>query len=169
MKQTRSDKIKDFYFTISRVFDSPVEKVWDAWTSPEKLKAWFGPKGFEILENHLNLKVGGSYHYGLKTPEGKKFWGYWKFLDIEKSKHLMFLMSFADENAKVVKHPWNDNWPLYIHAEISFLDIKGKTKLTVTLKPYEASNNEYETFVQGADSMKQGWDGTLEQLENFLL
>ena len=33
-------------FVISRVFDAPRERVWQAWTEVERLKQWWGPKGF---------------------------------------------------------------------------------------------------------------------------
>ena len=36
-------------FVISRVFDSPRETVWKAWTEPERLKQWWGPTGFKVV------------------------------------------------------------------------------------------------------------------------
>ena len=34
-------------FVVTRVFDAPRELVYKAWTDPELLKHWWGPKGFE--------------------------------------------------------------------------------------------------------------------------
>jgi hypothetical protein len=31
---------------ITRIFDAPRELVWKAWTEPELMKRWWGPKGF---------------------------------------------------------------------------------------------------------------------------
>ncbi|QPJ66722.1 MAG: SRPBCC domain-containing protein [Candidatus Nitrohelix vancouverensis] len=153
---------------MDRTFDAPIEKVWDAWTKAEQLQKWFGPKGNDILQNIMDLKVGGIYHYGLKTPEGDSYWGRWKFLDIQESKNMVFLMSFADENANIVHNPWNNKWPLLIHSTITFEEIKNQTKITLILKSHEAVNAEYEAFQEGAASMTQGWTGTLEQLEELL-
>jgi uncharacterized protein YndB with AHSA1/START domain len=33
-------------FTISRVIDAPLDRVWKAWTDAKQLKHWWGPKGF---------------------------------------------------------------------------------------------------------------------------
>ena len=169
MTQAHQKSARDFYFTIARIFDAPIEKVWDAWTNAEQLQKWFGPKGYDILQNSMNLKVGGIYHYGLKTPQGTPYWGCWKFLEIKKPERMVFLMSFADENAKIVHNPWNNKWPLLTHSTITFEKINDQTKVTVILKPHEAENAEYEAFQEGAASMTQGWTGTLEQLEELFL
>ena len=34
--------------TITRIFDASREKVWKAWTAPEEIKKWWGPKYFTI-------------------------------------------------------------------------------------------------------------------------
>lgn len=167
MTQTQRKSAKDFYFRIDRTFDAPIEKVWGAWTNAEQLQKWFGPKGFDILQNSMDLEIGGIYYYGLKPPEGEPFWGRWEFLEIKEPERMVFLMSFADENADIVHHPWNDKWPLLIHSTITFEEINDQTKVTVVLKPHEAENAEYETFQEGAASMMQGWTGTLERLEEL--
>lgn len=35
----------DDHFAISRVFNAPRELVWKAWTEPDRIVAWLGPKG----------------------------------------------------------------------------------------------------------------------------
>ncbi|GJL49760.1 MAG: hypothetical protein NPIRA01_09870 [Nitrospirales bacterium] len=169
MTQAQRKSARDFYFTIYHIFDAPIDKVWDAWTNAVQLQKWFGPKGYNILQNSMDLEVGGIYHYGLKPPEGKPFWGRWKFLEINELERMVFLMSFADENANIAHHPWNKKWPLLIHSTITFEEIKDRTKVTVIMKPHEAENSEYKAFEEGAASMTQGWTGTLEQLEELLI
>jgi uncharacterized protein YndB with AHSA1/START domain len=46
---------------ITRIFDVPVEKVWAAWTDPEQLKKWWGPKHFTSPLAKTDLRVGGKY------------------------------------------------------------------------------------------------------------
>ena len=36
-------------FVISRVFDAPRELVWKAFTDAERMKEWWGPKGFKVV------------------------------------------------------------------------------------------------------------------------
>jgi len=43
-KALKSGKKRDLVF--ARVFDAPVERVWQAWTDPEQVMRWWGPNGF---------------------------------------------------------------------------------------------------------------------------
>ena len=54
-------------FVISRVLDAPRELVWKCFTDPERMKQWWGPKGFIVIASKMDLRVGGTYHYGMKA------------------------------------------------------------------------------------------------------
>lgn len=58
---------------ITRIFNAPREKVWKAWTDPEILKNWLGPKGYEMTIEEFEAKNGGSYRYIHKDQNGNKF------------------------------------------------------------------------------------------------
>jgi len=58
-------------FTISRVIDAPLDRVWKAWTDAMQLKHWWGPKGFEIVSTKVDLRPGGVFHYHLRSPDGQ--------------------------------------------------------------------------------------------------
>ena len=45
---------------IERSFDAPVDLIWQMWTEPEHLRAWFGPTGAVIPEATMDVRVGGS-------------------------------------------------------------------------------------------------------------
>jgi uncharacterized protein YndB with AHSA1/START domain len=63
-------------FTTSRVFDAPRELVWKALTEPERLKRWWGPKGFTVKSAEVDLRPGGSFLYCLQGPGGGfEMWG----------------------------------------------------------------------------------------------
>ena len=47
-------------FVISRVFDAPRERVWQAWTEVEQMRQWFSPKGFTRIAAKMDLRPGGS-------------------------------------------------------------------------------------------------------------
>ncbi len=44
---------------IIRIFDAPREAVWQAWTNPEQMKQWWGPKNFTAPTIKIDLRVGG--------------------------------------------------------------------------------------------------------------
>ena len=56
-------------FVISRTFDAPRELVWKCFTDPERMKQWWGPKGFKVITSKMDLRPGGCYHYGLQSPD----------------------------------------------------------------------------------------------------
>jgi uncharacterized protein YndB with AHSA1/START domain len=48
---------------ISRVFSAPRDLVWKAFTQPEHLELWWGPKGFTTRIRKLELRPGGVFFY----------------------------------------------------------------------------------------------------------
>ena len=52
-------------FTITRVFDAPRELVWKAWTDPEHVARWFGPRGYSTPQSTVTMDVrpGGTFEF----------------------------------------------------------------------------------------------------------
>lgn len=57
----------------TRVFDAPRAMVFAAWTDPDQLKLWWGPKGFSNTFHTCEIKPGGLWTYTMHGPDGKKF------------------------------------------------------------------------------------------------
>lgn len=53
----------------SRVFRAPRQLVYKAWTDPNHLKIWWGPKGFTNTFNLFDLKVGGKWSFVMHGPD----------------------------------------------------------------------------------------------------
>jgi len=43
---------------ITRVFDAPRELVWKCFTEAERMKQWWGPKGFKVLASKIREVLG---------------------------------------------------------------------------------------------------------------
>jgi uncharacterized protein YndB with AHSA1/START domain len=156
-------------FEITRVFDAPREQVWKAWTDPERLKHWWGPKGFTVHTCKVDLRPGGTFLYGMKTPDGADMWGKFVYRKIEAPKRLEFIVSFSDPKGGITRHPWSEHWPLQTMSTVTFEEQgKDKTKVTVRWTPHEASEIERKTFDEGRASMQQGWGGTFDQFAGYL-
>ena len=69
-------------FVIARVFDATREAVWKAWTEAERLECWWGPDGFAAKRCAMDLRPGGSFHYGLRMPGGGVVWGRWAIREV---------------------------------------------------------------------------------------
>ena len=155
-------------FQISRVYDASRDKVWKAWTEADRLKHWWGPRGFKVHTCKVDLRPGGTFLYGMKAPNGFDMWGKFVYREIVPPEKLVFVVSFSDPNGGVTLHPGMQNWPRYLLSTVEFSEASGKTTVTVTWTPHEASEIERKTFEQGRPSMHQGWTGTLDQLETYL-
>jgi uncharacterized protein YndB with AHSA1/START domain len=156
-------------FVISRVFDAPRDLVWRCFTDPEHMRQWWGPKGFKVLASKMDLRVGGTYHYGMSAPDGSPMWGKFVYSEIVPPERLDFISSFSDEKGGTTRHPGHMSWPLETHSTFTFEELPGgKTKFTISWEPHNATGEERQTFEAGRDSMRMGWSGTLEKLEAYL-
>ena len=156
-------------FVISRVFDAPRELVWKAATEPERLKQWWGPKGFKVLVAKVDLRAGGTYHYGMAAPNGTPMWGKFVYREVVPPQRLVFVNSFSDEAGNVTRHPIAAGWPLQMLTTFTFEELPdGKTRFTVRSSALDATPEEQAVFDGAHNSLRQGWGGTLEQLEHYV-
>lgn len=155
-------------FVISRTFDAPRDVVWKAWTERDRLTKWFGPRGFVTEYARLDFRPGGIYLYKLKAPDGKDMWGKFSYREITPPRRLVWVNSFSDESANVTRHPLHEEWPLEMLTTVTFEENAGKTTVTVNFRALNPSDRERHTFDSNHDSMRMGWGGTLDQLEQYL-
>lgn len=155
-------------FVISRVFDAPRELVFDVWTQKQHLDRWFGPKGCKIMGGNLDLREGGTFHYGMQMPDGQVMWGKWTFREVRRPEKLVLISTFSNEQGGITVHPGNPNWPRQTLSTTTFESQGPRTLLTIKWQPYQASDIERRTFAENHASMNGGWSGTFEQLASYL-
>ena len=155
-------------FVISRVFDAQRDIVWKSWTEAERLKQWWGPKGFIVHTSKVDLRPGGIFHYGMTAPDGSEMWGRFLYREIEAPRRMVYINSFSDADGGLSRHPGHLDWPLQILSTVTFEEAGGKTTVTVRWEALDATELERKTFKDGHPSMQQGWTGTLEQLSDYL-
>jgi uncharacterized protein YndB with AHSA1/START domain len=63
----------DRELTISRLFNAPVELVWEVWTNPDHISNWWGPNGFTNTIHLMNVKEGGQWTLTMHGPDGKDY------------------------------------------------------------------------------------------------
>lgn len=156
-------------FVISRVFDAPRDVVWKCFTEAEHLKHWWGPKGFKVHFAKVDLRVGGTYLYGMQSPNGQGMWGKFVYREITPPERIVFINSFSDEAGGTTRHPGHESWPLEMLSTFTFEELPGgKTKFTVSWAPHNATEAESKVFDDNRPSMTGGWTGTMDQLEAYL-
>jgi uncharacterized protein YndB with AHSA1/START domain len=104
----------------------------------------------------------------MRTPQGDTWWGKFVFREIVKPERLVFENSFADDAGNVIRHPLHEKWPLKMLSTVTFTEQAGKTTITVEWVPISPTDQERKTFEEGFGSMRQGWTGTMDQLDAYL-
>lgn len=155
-------------FVMARVLKAPRNLVWQAWTEPERLAKWWGPKGCSITVHKMDLRPGGICHYTMSLGEGGEMWGRFAFREITAPEKLIWVNSFSDADGGVTRPPFEENWPLEILNEVTLTEEGGHTLLTLRATPINATAEETHVFDKNRESLKQGYGGTWDQLEEYL-
>lgn len=155
-------------FTISRAFNAPRDLVWKAWSEPERLAQWWGPKGCGLEVKTLDFRPGGIFHYSMKLPTDQTWWGRFTYREIEKPGRIVFVSSFSNEAGGVARAPFSSTWPLEVLNNLTLTEQDGKTTVALRGGPLNPTPEEREMFEGMSDSMKQGFGGTFDQLDDYL-
>lgn len=68
----------------TRIVQFPIELAYAAWTEPEHLKNWWGPKGFTNTFNEFDLRPGGKWSFIMHGPDKGNYANECEFLKVEK-------------------------------------------------------------------------------------
>lgn len=145
--------------TTTREFAAPRELVWKAWTDPDLLMRWWGPKSFTAPSISIDLREGGNYLYCMRSPEGQDFWSTGRFLEVVEFERIVCTDSFADSAGNVVPashYGMEGDMPLELRVEVDFKESDGKTLLTLRHLGMPAGTDR--------DLAVQGWNESLDKL-----
>jgi uncharacterized protein YndB with AHSA1/START domain len=159
---------QDREIVITRVFDAPRDLVFKALTDPERLKHWWGPKGFTWVSCKMDLRPGGVFHYCMRSPDGHEMWGKFAYREIVAPERIVFVNSFSDKDARIIRHPMSPTWPAEVLNTLTLTEHEGKTSVLLRGGPINATEEERKTFEAGFESMRKGFGGTFDQLAEYL-
>ena len=155
-------------FVISRVFDAPRELVWKCFTDSEHMKQWWGPKGFTVIASKMDLRPGGTYHYGMKAPDGSAMWGKFVFREVVAPERIVFINSFSDEAGGLTRHPVAPTWPVEMLSVFTFEERRRQDQVHDPLVAAQPHRRRAEDVRHRPRQHAQGWTGTLDKLEAYL-
>ncbi len=163
-----SDVPADDEIAFSRVFNAPVELVYKVWSEAEHLAKWWGPAGMKMNVASLDFRPGGTFHYSMLSPDGHEMWGKFVYKEIVAPTRIVFVNSFSDKEANTTRAPFNPKWPLEVLNVLTLSDEGGMTRLLMTGKPINATEEEHKLFIEMRSSLQQGFGGTFDQLKKYL-
>jgi len=155
--------MKAHELVIVRTFNAPREAVWQAWTEPERLRRWWGPKDFTAPVCTIDLRVGGTYLHCMRSPEGQEYWSTGRYLEIDAPSLLVYTDSFADAAGNVVPATYygmGEDFPLELLVTVTFEGDADITLMTLRhdgIPPGETS-----------DLCRAGWSESFDKLATSL-
>jgi len=163
MTATGTTKINDREIVITREFAAPRQLVWDAFTKPEHIEKWFGPKGFTTRVDALDLKVGGRSKYVMIGPDGPEYPANGVFKEIVPIEKIV---SIADEFSEdfAAEHPEIDLPKGTAVLTYLFDELGKRTKLTlITSHSSVEDRKKHEAM-----GVVAGWNSSFDKLEELL-
>jgi uncharacterized protein YndB with AHSA1/START domain/acetyl esterase/lipase len=123
--------------SLTRVFDAPVSEVWKYWTESEKVRKWWGPRGFTSPVAKMDVREGSTSFVCMRPPPeygGPDMCNTWEYKKIVPEREIEFVMTFSNMAGKKLD-PRTLGLPVGMPQEvrhlITFRDIGGKTEITV--------------------------------------
>jgi uncharacterized protein YndB with AHSA1/START domain len=153
---------------VNRIIDAPLELVWKAWTDPEYVKRWWGPKYYTSPTCKIDLRVGGKYIFSMRAPQDQGSQDSYSsgiYQEIVPLKRLEFTMSLSDKDGNridpvLVGMP--PDFPREMRTQVVFKDKGEMTELTITEYDWPVS----QMMVYSYAGMHQSLDKLAESLAN---
>lgn len=147
-EKKRSNEIK-----LTRVYDAPLKTVWEAWTDPQQVAQWWGPRGFTLTTHSKDLRPGGHWTYTMHGPDGVDYPNKTIYHEVEEYSRLVY------------DHGGNDDRPPLFRVTVVFSEVKSKTKMDMTMTlPSPEAAEETRKFIKMAGG-NSTWDRLGEYLE----
>ncbi|MBV9471032.1 MAG: SRPBCC domain-containing protein [Abitibacteriaceae bacterium] len=136
---------------ITRAFEAPRALVWKAWTQREHLLRWSCPKDFIVLFSESDLRAGGGWRVGMRSPEGREYVMFGKYRKIIEPERLVFT------------HNWEEDEIHDGHETLVTVQLEEKAGRTIMM--FTQSNL---ATASSRDGHAEGWSGAFDLLNNYL-
>ena len=166
--QTPTHYGKKETLVITRILDSPVDRVWKAWTDPDLVKKWWGPKYYISPFCSIDLRVGGKYIFCMRAPKeqgGQDSYTSGLYTKIIPMERLEFTQGMSDNEGNRIDPAsigMPPDFPTELHTVIVFKKIKNDmTELIIT----ESEWTPGQMYIYSIVGMHQCIDKLAEELK----
>ncbi|MBO6515002.1 MAG: SRPBCC domain-containing protein [Bacteroidia bacterium] len=133
--------------TLERIFDAPIDLVWEAWTKPDHIVKWWAPEGMMVQVVAHDFRVGGKWKYTMPMPDGSEFVSEGEYTEIEEGRKIVTSANFR---------PMTEG----VELQAIFEESGDKTKFTFNVV------HATEAYCRQQEEMGfyNGWGSTFERL-----
>lgn len=140
--------VDDTTLEITRLFDAPPARVFNAWLNREEWQAWIGPEGMNCEVPLLEPRIGGRYRIVMRMSDGSEIPVAGVFKIIDAPRTLAFTWG------------WENDPTRQSLVTLTLRDKGGKTELTLRQEGLGSVSNR--------DDHGRGWNSALNKLVAFL-
>ncbi|HLW73974.1 MAG TPA: SRPBCC domain-containing protein [Gammaproteobacteria bacterium] len=141
--------------TLTRVYDAPRALVFKAWTDPELIARWWGPKMFTNPVCEVDARPGGKLRIVMRGPDGNDYPMRGVFKEVVVPERLSFTNAAVDAQDQLIIEGF---------TTVLFADEGKKTRVTVQTRG-KAMAPIATQYLQG---MEMGWSQQLDKLAELL-
>ena len=109
----------DREIVVTRLFDAPPKMVFEAWSSPESVSAWWGPRGFTTSFKKFELKTGGVWDYVMHGPDGTDYPNFNRYEEVIPGERLVYTHGATADDGGM------------FHVTVTFELVGRKTRVTM--------------------------------------
>lgn len=150
------ERLGETGFRTQRSFNAPGDMVWRAWTEPEHLVKWWGPRAFQTEVREMDVRPGGVWHYCMRSSEWGDAWGRAVYREVVAPERLSYLDAFSNEEGDMI--------PPEAETTMTFAEVDGVT--TVTGETVYPSVEDVEKVLEMG--VEAGMAETLDRLDELL-
>lgn len=121
-----------------RTVPFPIDTVFQAFSGPEHLKNWWGPKGFTNTFHEFDFRPGGKWVFTMHGPEKGNYQNECEFLEINPPHQI----AWKRHSQPLFNVVFNFEKTAEGSTHISFRMIFATADVCTKLKPYVADKNE---------------------------
>ena len=133
---------------ITRTFDAPASRVFDAWLTRDQWQSWIGPEGVDCDVTELDPRVGGRYRLVMHLDGGTTIAVMGVFEVIDRPNILRFTWGAEADRTRQSA------------VELTFTERNGRTELVLRQERLGSAANR--------EAHRGGWDSALNKLDRFL-
>lgn len=139
---------------IIRIYDAPVQLVWEAWTDLNHVEKWWGPRGFTLTTKSKDLRPGGKWIYTMHGPDGTDYPNITTYHEVVKYEKLVY------------DHGGNEERDKLFTVTVTFKEEQGRTVMNmISSLPTPEEARAMKEFIKKANGYST-WDRLAEYLEN---
>ena len=151
--------------TLERVYDVPIEDVWALWTTREGIESWWGPPGFSVAVDKIDVRPGGVLRYTM-TATGPEQIAFLDGAGMPRSNELAVTYVDVDAPHRLEYSNHVDFVPGHGAYEAGTLvelrlETDGRVRMTLTI---DAMHDPEWT-----NRAVAGWQSELDKLDRLLL